>query len=219
MLNSPWAHLAMACVVAVLMVSFVAKPFLVPSVSMAETLEPGDRILVNRLAYIGSAPIAGDIVVFDVGSRWGATGPEDDGAVRAIARWLVASSGIGPAGPHTLVKRVIAGPGQTVSCCSADGRMLIDGEPLNEPYVTDDFPFIAGRLDCESLSKSLRCLDEVVVPPGSYLVLGDNRANSSDSATLCRGADSDTCWRWMLRDDVIGEVAAVFWPADRWRAL
>ena len=60
-------------------------------------------------------------------------------------------TGFGPSSAHTLIKRVIGTPGQTVECCSADGGLMIDGEPIDEPYITNDFAFEPGTLDCTTI--------------------------------------------------------------------
>lgn len=218
--GSAWFHLALAFVVFGLVLSFVAKPYWVPSGSMEQTLQPGDRVLVNRLAYVGADPAVGDIVVFDAGSSWGSTAAADDGPVKAALRWVGEVTGFGPSGPHTLIKRVIAGPGQTVACCSAEGEVLVDGAPIDEPYISDDLPF-DGTSDCTTEPASARCFPEVTVPEDSYLVLGDHRAASSDSATACRGtlqADAG-CWRWAREDEIVGRAAVILWPAARWSGL
>ena len=219
--GSFWFQLAAAFVVFGLILSFVAKPYWVPSGSMEETLQPGDRILVNRLSYVGSAPTNGDIVVFDADAAWDTEGsPAPSDPLRAALRWVGEVSGFGPSSAHTLVKRVIAGPGQTVSCCDAEGRVLVDGEPLDEDYVWNDFAFEAGGLDCASSPGSQRCFDEVTVPAGSYLMLGDNRAASSDSALQCRGAGAEPdCWRWATASGIVGKAVAVVWPIGRWAGL
>jgi len=216
--GSFWFHLLLAFVVVGAVLTIVAKPYWVPSGSMQQTLQIGDRVLVNRLAYVGSQPATGDIVVFDADETWGAHAAAHENPLKAFARWVGAVSGFGPSGPHTLIKRVIAGPGQTVQCCSAEGKILVDGVPLDEPYVYADYPFTPGTLDCESATRSMRCFDEVTVPEGAYLVLGDHRSNSSDSAAQCRGASvpEATCWRWAQRDDVVGKAVAIVWPVQRW---
>ena len=57
-------------------------------------------------------------------------------------------------------------------------------------------------------------------PGKGVLVLGDNRANSSDSAARCRSESSTAdCWRWATRDGVVGKAAFVFWPVGRWSGL
>lgn len=219
--GSTWFHLIAAFIVVGAVLSFVAKPYHVPSGSMEQTLMPGDRVLVNRLAYVGSEPKTGEIVVFDADETWGADGTVDEGPLKSALRWFGEVTGFGPSGPHTLIKRVIAGPGQTVSCCDAEGRLLVDGEPLDEPYVFEDLPFTDGALDCATEPSSSRCLPEITVPAGSYLVLGDHRAASADGAIACRVADADAsaCWRWVQRDQIVGRAAAILWPVDRWGGL
>ena len=219
--GSTWFHLIAAFVIVGAVLSFVAKPYYVPSGSMEQTLLPGDRVLVNRLSYAGSDPVTGDIVVFDADDTWGPDAAADDGPLKSALRWVGEVTGFGPSGSHTLIKRVIAGPGQTVSCCDAEGRLLVDGEPLDEPYIFEDLPFAAGALDCTTEPSSTRCLPEVTVPQNSYLVMGDHRSASSDGAYPCRvvGADPDGCWRWATRDQIVGRAAVVLWPIGRWSGL
>lgn len=220
---SPWFHLALAFVVVGLILSFVAKPFVVPSGSMRETLSPGDRILVLRLATLVSAPESGDIVVFTSDESWSEQENDDPDAGTTLVQWLGETTGFGPPGARTLVKRVVATPGQTTHCCDASGRIVIDGASVNEPYVTDDFPFTPGTLDCASIPRSLRCFDDVTVPADAYLMLGDDRANSSDSAALCRNdglsGTPPACWRWAHRSDIVGKTIAIIWPVSRWRGF
>lgn len=220
-IDSPWFHLTAAFVVFGLILTFVAKPYWVPSASMEETLQPGDRILVNRLAFVGSDPATGDIIVFDADpDAWQTETAASVDPFRAAVRWAGAVSGFGPSGPHTLVKRVIASPGQTVACCTDAGAVVVDGTPLDEPYVHDDFVFEPGTLDCETSPRSPRCFATVTVPEDSYLVLGDNRRNSADSAARCRaeGAPAD-CWRWATHGGVVGKAVAVLWPIGHWSGL
>jgi signal peptidase I len=218
--DSPWFHLAAAIVVTGLVLSLLAKPYLVPSGSMEQTLEPGDRVLVFRPAYIGGGPATGDVIVFDADESWGPHTARGDNPLIGILRWIGEWSGFGPSGDHTLIKRVIAGPGQTAECCTADGQITVDGVPLDEPYVTNDFAFTPGTIDCMSSPASLRCFPAVTVPDDSYLVLGDNRANSSDSAFRCRTAEETAgCWRWASRDGIVGRAVAVIWPFTRWTGL
>lgn len=206
-------HLIVAFVVFGLILNFVAKPYVIPSGSMEQTLEVGDRVVVNRLAYLSGQPQTGDVIVFDAASAWDGDRPSTDGPLKAALRWVGEVSGFGPSGPHTLIKRVIGGPGQTVSCCSPEGAVVVDGEPLVEPYVYEDLPFVAGSLDCSSTPRSSRCFPEVTVPDDSYLMLGDHRSMSSDSAFLCRGEDAGPdCWRWAERDGVVGTAVFRFWP-------
>lgn len=104
------AALAMALLVGVLVPGRVMHVFTLDSASMLPTLEPGDRVLVNRLVDPGR----GDLVVF-----------RDPGG------WVQSGS----AGSY-LVKRVIGMPGDRVTCCSR-GALVVNGEPLAEPYLAE----------------------------------------------------------------------------------
>ncbi|GAA2932314.1 hypothetical protein GCM10010458_14040 [Microbacterium luteolum] len=206
-----WINVALALALTAIIVAFLGQP---SSGSMSPTLEPGDRIVVNRLAFVGSDPTPGDIVVFRPDDSWGEKPAAGNWASGAL-QWIGETTGIRP---YVLVKRVIASEGQTVECCDAEGRVLVDGEPLDEPYVVKDLPFVSGELDCDTTPLSTRCFAKVTVPEDSYLVLGDNRANSADSVFLCRGAadPDDGCWRWMQRDSVFGKAGPILWPVSRW---
>lgn len=85
--------------------TFVVKPYQVPSGSMLETIQLGDRILSEKISYYGGSPKQGDIVTFQ--------DPEDNSRV--------------------LVKRCIAVGGQTVEL--KDGTVYVDGAALDEPYT------------------------------------------------------------------------------------
>ena len=90
-----------------------------------------------------------------------------------------------------LLKRVIALPEDEVAI-DADGNVYVNGELLEEPYVTDK-----GLGDCD-LEFPYK------VPGTSYFVLGDRRSNSVDSRNSVVGAIS--------RDDIIGKVLIRVWP-------
>lgn len=218
--RSPWFHLILAFVVMSGVLNFVAKPYYVPSGSMEETLGVGDRVLVNRLAYLGAGPSTGDIIVFEADDAWDGGVPLNENPLRKALRWVGEVSGFGPSSPHTLIKRVIAGPGQVVECCDAEGAITVDGATLDEPYVFEDFAFAPGTLDCTTVPRSRRCFDAVTVPEDSYLVLGDHRSNSADSAVGCRSEIADeSCWRWARRDEIVGDAAVILWPISRWSGL
>ncbi len=86
------------------------------------------------------------------------------------------------------IKRIIGLPGDKVSV--RGGRVFIDGKPLTEPYIADTPRYQYGP---------------VTVPPGQYLVLGDNRNNSYDSHY----------WGFVPRDKIIGKALVRFWPLPR----
>lgn len=209
--RSVWFQAAIALTLALLIFAFVGQP---SSSSMAPTLQPGDRLIVNRLAYVAADPAPGDIVVFRPRDGWERP-PASGNPLVATANAIGEATGFRP---YVLVKRVIAGPGQTVECCDVDGSVTVDGAPIDEPYVVQNLPFVAGSLDCESTPASRRCFPNLTVPDGAYLVLGDNRQNSADSVYPCRGNPiaNDSCARWMTREDVFGKAGPILWPISRW---
>jgi signal peptidase I len=180
---------AVAVVVAVLVKSFVAQAFYIPSGSMLPQLQINDRVVVSKLAYDLHAPRRGDIVVF--------LAPPSQQPVQAnqseptIVRWLRdAGEAIGVVTPSTedYIKRVIGLPGDVVQ--ARGGHVYVDGRLLVEPYlpkgvVTADF-------------------GPVVVPPDRLWVLGDNRGDSCDSRCFPEGAIPES--------SVIGRAVFRVWP-------
>lgn len=214
----PVAHLLAALIAVALTSGFLVKVYQVPSSSMEQTLVPGDRLLVNRLAYAGSKPKAGDIVVFDRPDDWSQRVAEP-GRLRTMVGWFGDGLGFGPSNSHAMVKRIVATPGQTISCCDGDGRVVRDGVPVDESYLGSNLQFEAGELDCATSPASRRCFPPLTVPHGHYLMAGDNRAASSDGISQCRGAgalDGLQCARLVSRDDIVGAVALVILPVERW---
>ena len=237
-LGHPLTHLLAALLVLGLTQAFVVKLFMVPSGSMEQTLEVGDRILVNRLAYgppgTHGTPSNGDVIVFTSDDElWPRSSSSDDGSLVASVKHGIKFVfgdliGIGPTTGHTLVKRVIGTPGQTVECCSAAGKLMVDGVEIDEPYVYEDLPFEPGVLDCESTPASQRCFPAVTVPEGMLLVLGDHRSNSADSVAACRGLTDASlgassgeagCVHWARIDDVYGKAFVTVWPLGRVGAI
>lgn len=88
------------------------------------------------------------------------------------------------------VKRLIGLPGERWS--ERNGYVYIDGKRLNEPYVQ------AARRDT-------RTIGPIVIPPGHYFFMGDNRQQSCDSRS----------WGTVPRANLIGEVFFVYWPPTR----
>ena len=206
-----FAEILIALVAVALVQAFLVKPFGVPSESMEQTLNIGDRILVNRL---DSDIARGDVVVFGHGSTWGEKElpPAENPFVRAV-RALGDVTGIGPSNTAYTVKRVIGLPKQTVACCSTEGAVLVNGRPLDEPYVYEDLPFTPGTLDCSSTPRSTRCFPEITVPEGNLLVMGDHRSQSADSVIACRGAtEGPECAQLVPLGRVVGPVVLRFWP-------
>jgi signal peptidase I len=206
-----FTEVIIALVAVALVQAFLVKPFGVPSQSMEQTLNIGDRILVNRL---DDDVARGDVVVFGHGNTWQEKQlPPAGNIVQRAVRAFGDLTGIGPSSTAYTVKRVIGLPGQKVACCSTDGRVTVDGVPLDEPYVYQDLPFTAGSLDCSSSPRSTRCFPEITVPKENLLVLGDHRSQSADSVIGCRGAtEGPECARLVPTERVVGPVVLRFWP-------
>lgn len=159
----------------------------IPSESMQSTLEPGDRIIASRLAYISSGPERGDIVIFKY--------PVDD------------ALGI----TKLYIKRVIGLPGETVEIRNA--KIYIDGSdtPLEETYLKEEW---VRRNDGITFQ----------VPEGYYLMLGDNRNNSSDSRYwgekaiengLASSWEEAEIYSYVSREEILGKASFRYWPLNK----
>ena len=148
-----------ALAVAIVLKTFVVQAFFIPSGSMEPTLEPGDRVLVQKVVY---GPDRGDVIVFS--DPQGRPGP-DRGIVGGFVHWSSSTLGIERPEHEDFIKRVIGLPGETVEL--RDGRLFVDGVRIREPYLK-------GAVDT-------RDYGPVKVPEGALFVLGDNRLNSNDS--------------------------------------
>ncbi|SEI41558.1 signal peptidase I [Arthrobacter sp. yr096] len=214
-LRSPWIHLVLALVIVSLVQGFVVRVYSVPSGSMEQTLNVGDRMLVNRTAYAGAEPKRGDVVVFRKPSDWG-PGPQR-GALRTAVGWFGDLTGIGPGNTEFLVKRVIGLPGDTVECCDVTGHVKVNGEARAEPYVFEDLTFAGGVMDCSTAARSPRCFSPLILGEDQYLFLGDHRSNSDDSVSACRRALAPAgCAKTAARSDIIGRVEWFLFPFHKW---
>ena len=196
------ASLMRTIVVALFLLSFVLQPFLIPSESMEHTLLVGDFLLVNKQIFAPSGSARnlehlilpyrdverGDIVVFHH--------PD----------------------PPYLVKRVVGIPGDRIRI--DDGRVSVNGEALNEPYVAfepiapnpflDRFParvYTDPNVD-PTWWRQLQGLTqngELVVPPGQYFMLGDNRNHSKDSRF----------WGLVPREAIIARPLVIYFSVRR----
>lgn len=193
---------------AVLIRTFLLQVFFIPSGSMTETLVVGDRVLVNKVVYDVRDPARGEVVVFRGPQRWAAQLDDepDPGFLRRLTATLGGLVGAGGPGEKDFIKRVIGLPGDRVSCCDEQGRVLVNGIAINEPYVWRDSPLDLPPNPGECRA---RRFDEVVVPPGQLFVLGDNRLVSQDAR--CQGP--------VPIDNVVGRAVGVVWPSSRWGAL
>jgi signal peptidase I len=202
--------LLVAFVLALLVKTFFVQAFFIPSGSMEQTLHgcpgcTGDRVLVNKIPYWFGEPEPGDIVVFKGPDTWTpeVDVDEPDNWFTGALLWLGRTVGVAPPSEDDFVKRVIATEGQTVECCDAEGRVLVDGQPLDEPYIFENNPI-------ES-----RAFGKVTVPEGRLWVMGDHRSASADS----REHVGDQYAGTIGVDDVIGKAALIVWPVNRFGTI
>ena len=164
----------------------VVKPFVIPTSSMEPTLDEGQRILVNRLAYaFGGSPHRGDIVVFHppASQTCAVNVPATEPCPKSVSK---------PSSQY-YVKRVMGLPGDHLWI--EDGHPVINGRELkDEPYI-------------RPCGNSASCDMPIVitVPRGEYYMLGDNRGDSDDSRY----------WGPVPKAWIVGQVFATYWPPDR----
>ncbi len=187
-------------VIAIFVITFIVQAFQIPSESMENTLLVGDYLLVNKLCYGGQGladrfmpyqKIArGDMIVFHY-----------------------------PVDPQQhFVKRVIGVPGDKLRMVSK--KVLINGKPLDEPYVRfleppnnlfrDNFPrtdIPAFGLEGKWWLEMRKLVEDgqLIIPEGHYFVMGDNRDNSQDSRY----------WGFVPRENIIGRPLVIYWSVVR----
>ncbi|GAA3025240.1 hypothetical protein GCM10020229_40650 [Kitasatospora albolonga] len=142
------------------------RPYRIPTQSMEPTLRIGDTVVARSVPADSIG--RGDVVVFR-DPLWGNS---------------------------TMVKRVVAVGGDTVLCCDAQHRLVVNDHPVDEPYVADP------KLDDQRFSTT--------VPEGRLFLLGDHRLGSLDSRTHL-----DLAGGTVAATEVLGRVDATVWPAGR----
>lgn len=192
-----------AIVAAFLLKTFVAQMFFIPSVSMENTLLVDDRVLVDKVSYDLRDIKRGEIVVFDAEgvliSEGEAATPTDDGIVTRVLRGAASVIGLSQAGDTDYIKRVIGLPGDRVACCDAEGRVTVNGVPLDETayLYPGDAPSTTAF--------------DVVVPADRLWVMGDHRSQSADSRSRIGGPGGG----FVPLDAVVGRAWLRAWPIDR----
>jgi signal peptidase I len=165
----------------------------------------GDRILVDRVTYDFTDPRSGDVVVFKGPPSWNANeiAPQESGNIVVKAmRGFGSLIGFAPPDERDFVKRIIATGGQTVQCCDARGRVIVDGKALDEPYIHWENP---EKTHEEPFAP-------VKVPAGYVWVMGDNRNDSCDSTCQGGGGLNGV----VPVDNIIGKARLIVLPPSRW---
>lgn len=196
--------LVVAVAISALVKTFLIQSFYIPSLSMWDTLDKNDRIMVSKLVPKVRDLYRGDVIVFKDPDNWLGTHaqPQTKNWRYYLDQGLVAVGLEADKSNSYLVKRLIGLPGDHVQCCEAQGRLVVNGTPINEPYLLP------------GVSPSETAFD-VTVPKGRLWVMGDNRPGSADSR-----AHVDSPSRGFVPiDDVVGRAFVVMWPIDHWRTL
>lgn len=192
-----------AAIVAALLRTFVAQMFIIPSGSMENTLQVGDRVLVSKFGGFER----GDVVVFEDPGDWLNIDKPEPGPIRQGLEFI----GVLPdSGTDHLIKRAIGMPGDHV-LLNDDGAIEVNGHPLDESaylYATEDGTQVAAAT----------VPFDIVVPAGHIFVLGDHRNASGDSR--CRLANQQQGSApgeaaFIPLEDVVGASVAIVAPLDR----
>lgn len=193
-----------ALVIAFLIRTFLGQMFLIPSGSMEHTLDINDRIAVQKVTHFKR----GDIVVFKDPDHW--LGDEPQTEDRSPVGKALEFIGVLPnTSNEYLVKRVIGMPGDHVKCCDNEGRLTVNGQPLDErSYIFSQ--------DGQQSKPSDQPFD-VVVPRNRIWVMGDHRDDSADSRCHLsdQSMDGTSMSAFVPVDDVVGPVFAIVAPFDR----
>jgi signal peptidase I len=193
--------------IVVIGISFLVKTFLVqafyiPSGSMENTLQVGDRVIVNRLGTItGNGVKRGDVVVFHDSAGWlGSDRTTKDSEAIHLFKALLTDVGVLPdSSKKFLIKRVIGMSGDHVVCCTTKGNLTVNGHELDESsYI------YAGN-------KPSEIEFNVNVPSDRIWVMGDHRGISGDS----RFHRDDQNNGFVPVNEVAGRAFFLLWPLSR----
>src|SRR5947209_15392441 len=183
--------------------TFVVQAFKIPSPSMEKTLLVGDHLLVNKFVFGGTGAWYEKFLPY-----------------RALKRGDIIVFKFPYADHQHFVKRVIGLPGDRLKL--VDQQMYVNGKLLNEPYVVHDpaagydplnysfppagNPLYSSPVEPEWARDIRRYVhgDELVVPPGKYFAMGDNRDHSLDSRY----------WGFVDRNAIMGRPVLIYWSVD-----
>ncbi|MER5641601.1 signal peptidase I [Kitasatospora sp. NPDC002227] len=199
--------IGIALILALVIKTFFVQAFSIPSGSMQNTLQIGDRVLVDKLTpWFGAEPERGEVVVFHDPGGWLNDEPvqqNDNAFVRGLQDVLSFIGLMPSANEKDLIKRVVGVGGDTVEC-QGTGPLKVNGVALNEPYV---FP---GATPCGD-----KPFGPIKVPKGRIWVMGDHRNDSLDSRYHQDQPGGGT----VPVDNVIGRAFVVAWPISNWATL
>ncbi len=196
-----WIYcIIIAVVIAILIKYFIGTPTIVKQTSMWPTLEQNDRLILNRLPRtFGKMPERGDIITFEAPSN-NATGLLASDIENPVAKydnepntwWGKFIYDVLEIGKESYIKRVIALPGEHVEI--KDGKVYINGEELDEPYLKDDV-----------ITEPTGVLNDFFVPENTVFAMGDNREGSKD----CRA------FGCIPLEKIESKVVIRFWPLNK----
>lgn len=189
-----------ALVLSALVRAFVLQAFYVPSASMEQTLLPSDRIIAAKLTTKISGVKRGEVVVFRDPGGWLPVPDPKPGGWEGFIRDAATFVGLLPSeSGQDLVKRVIAVGGDRIACCDSQGRIVLNGVSLDEPYLNG--PTDQVRFD-------------VTLPQQTVFVMGDNRGDSRDSRFHLTEMNGG-----VPIDDVVGRAFLIAYPSERFSDL
>jgi signal peptidase I len=192
-----------ALALALIIKTYAFQAYYIPSGSMQNTLAIGDKVLVNKIIYHLRSIHRGDVVVFNGQGSWNpGPAPTTPNPFDRLYHAVIGLFGAAP-GQTDYIKRVIGIPGDHVACCDAQGRVTVNGVPLNEKSYL--YPGNAPSAMHFSIT----------VPPGRLWVMGDHRAVSDDS----RDHEGFPGGGTIPENEVVGRAFWIVWPPSRWREL
>ncbi len=196
--------IVIAFVLAILIKYFIGTPTIVSQVSMNPTLQPNQRLILNRwMRTIHEMPQRGEIVTFEAPSIRGYNTPEEADLENPVAKytneptnwWTKFTYYVLEIGKESYIKRVIGLPGEHVKI--ENGKVYINGQELQEDYLQENVVTEGGDYNY---------FTDIIVPENCIFVMGDNRSQSTDSRSF-------GC---IPIEKVESKVWIRFWPLELW---